>query len=478
MITGWADERKRARRRENGNHAGFDLNGRRVVVVGLARSGKAAVELLLSRGARVTATDARNADALGLGPDPWRGRGVRLELSGHTAGVLHGADLLVVSPGVHSDAPIVVEAAERGIPVIGELELAYRVSKGTWLAVTGTNGKTTTTALLGELVKRTGRPTVVAGNIGVAVSAEVTRIPDDGYVVAEVSSFQLDTIDTFRPRVAVLLNITEDHLDRYSSFSAYADSKARVFENQISTDFAVVNVDDPLVAEVAGLLDSTVVPVSTRREVAGGVFVRDGRLVSQVGGVERVLIETSRLGLPGPHNLANAAAAAGAAMAIGVETEAAADVLAGFAPLPHRMETVCESGGVRYVNDSKATNVESVMCALQSYEEPVVLIAGGKDKGSDFGRLAELVRTRVRALVLIGEAAPKMSSAWSGIRPIETADTLEDAVECAARLAQRGDVVLLSPACASFDMFHDFEDRGDRFREIARRVCERGGEQS
>ncbi len=475
MITGWADDRKKTRRRDNGNHVRFDLNGRRVVVIGLARSGKAAVELLLSRGARVTATDSRDAEALGIGPDSWKGRGVRLELGGHTAGVLHGADLVVVSPGVPSDTPIVLDAAERSIPVIGELELAYRVSKGTWLAVTGTNGKTTTTSLLGELVKRTGRPTVVAGNIGVAVSAEVARIPDDGYVVAEVSSFQLDTIDAFRPRVAVLLNITEDHLDRYSSFGSYAASKAGIFENQISTDFAVVNIDDPLVAEMSSVLGATVIPVSTRREVAGGVFVRDGVLISQVGGIERPIIETSRLGLPGPHNLANSAAAAGAAMAIGVDTKEAADVLESFRPLPHRLETVCESGGITYVNDSKATNVESVMCALESYDRPIVLIAGGKDKGSDFGRLSELVREHVKALVLIGEAAPAMNAAWSGLAPVEAASSLEEAVERATHLAGPGEVVLLSPACASFDMFRDFEDRGDQFREIARRMCERGG---
>jgi UDP-N-acetylmuramoylalanine--D-glutamate ligase len=476
VITGWADDRKKTRRHNGGNHAAFDLNGRRVVVVGLARSGKAAVDLLLSRGARVTATDSKDAAALGLGPDAWKGRGVRLELGGDTAAALHGADLVVVSPGVHSDAPIVLEAAERGVPVIGELELAYRLSKGTWLAVTGTNGKTTTTALLGEIVKRTGRPTVVAGNIGIAVSSEVARIPDDGYVVAEVSSFQLDTIDTFRPRVAVLLNVTEDHLDRYESFQAYAESKRRVFENQISADFAVVNVDDPLVAEMSSTLAATVVPVSTRREVAGGVFVKDGWLVSQVGGIERVLLEASRLGLPGPHNLSNAAAAAGAAMAIGVDVGQAAQVLASFRPLPHRMETVCQARGVRYGNDSKATNVESVICALESYSEPIVLIAGGKDKGSDFGRLSELVRTRVKALVLLGEAAPKMAEAWAGLRPTENASSLEEAVGIASRLAAPGDVVLLSPACASFDMFRDFEDRGDQFREIAKRVCSGGGE--
>ncbi|MFH1501925.1 MAG: UDP-N-acetylmuramoyl-L-alanine--D-glutamate ligase [Candidatus Eisenbacteria bacterium] len=481
MITGWADDRKKTRRRNGaGNGIGTDLNGRRVVVVGLARSGKAAVELLLSRGARVTATDVRPESELALGPDPWKGRNVRLELGEHPAGVLHGADLVVVSPGVPSDSPVVDDAAERGIPVIGELELAFRLSRGTWLAVTGTNGKTTTTALLGALVARAGHPTVVAGNIGVALSSEVARIPDDGYVVAEVSSFQLDTVVSFRPRVGVLLNITEDHLDRYESFEAYAASKRRIFENQVSTDFAVLNVDDRLVGEIAGTLASTVIPVSTEREVAGGVFVRDGAIVSQFGGRESEVIRVDELGLPGPHNLANSAAATAAALAIGVDVGAVAEELRAFRPLPHRMEDVCEVDGVRFVNDSKATNVESVACALGSYRSPIVLIAGGKDKGTDFGRLRELVERNVRALVLIGETAGKLESALSGAAPIERAASLEEAVRMARQWADPGDVVLLSPACASFDMFRDYEDRGDAFREAVRalstesgRACER-----
>lgn len=477
MITGWADERKKLKRGNGaGNGLGSDLNGRRVVVVGLARSGRAAVELLLSRGARVTATDARDESELGLGEDPWKGRGVRLELGGHAAGVLHGADLVVVSPGVPSDAPLVLDAAERGIPVVGELELAYRLSKGTWLAVTGTNGKTTTTALLGDLVKKTGRPTVVAGNIGVAASSEIARIPEGGYVVAEVSSFQLDTIDTFRPLVAVLLNITEDHLDRYQSFGAYAEAKRRIFENQTPEDFAVANVDDRLVRDVVSSLPGTVVPVSTEREAAGGVFVRDGVIVSQVTGEEKAVLEANQLGIPGPHNLANAVAATAAALAVGVEIEDVASVLAAFRPLAHRMETVCEAGGISYVNDSKATNVDSVICALRSYRTPVVLIAGGKDKGTDFGRLEGPVRERVKALVLIGEAARKIESELGGAAPIERADSLEDAVVAASRLADPGDVVLLSPACASFDMFRDFEDRGDRFREIVKSFVTQSGE--
>jgi len=466
MITGWADEKKRMVP-PGGVESGvpFDWRGRRVIVVGLARSGRAAVELLLSNDARVTVTDSRTAEELGISTEDWVERGVSLALGGHPAGLLHGAEIMVVSPGVPGDTSIVLDAAERGIPVIGELELAYRFSEGTWLAVTGTNGKTTTTALLGALVATTGRPSVVAGNIGIALSAEVADVPEDGYVVAEVSSFQLDTIDTFKPKVAVLLNITEDHLDRYPSFRDYAESKRRVFENQKESDYAVLNVDDQLVGKLAGVLNSTVIPVSVEREVAGGVFVREGTLVSQVGGRERAVIELSRLGLPGPHNLANAAAATAAALAVGVQPEDAAHVLAGFRPLEHRLEPVAEIDGVLYVNDSKATNVESVMCALQSYDRPIVLIAGGRDKDADFDRLAELVGARVKALVLLGEAAPKLNRALGDIVPARRASSLDEAVRVAADSASPGDVILLSPACASFDMFRDFEDRGDRFRE-------------
>jgi len=469
MITGWADEKKGVTHR-NGSALGsaYEWRGRRVVVVGLARSGRAAVDLLLSRGARVTATDSRPADELELPSGEWLARDVRMELGGHPAGMLHGAEIVVVSPGVPSDSEIVSQAADRGIPVIGELELAYRLSRGAWLAVTGTNGKTTTTALLGELVKRAGRPTVVAGNIGIALSSEVADTSNDGYVVAEVSSFQLDTIDTFKPRVAVLLNVTEDHLDRYPSFREYAESKRRIFENQTAEDYAVLNFDDRIVRELKDTLSAAVVPVSVDGEVPGGVFVRDGAIVTQVGGSERKVIDVSRMALRGPHNLQNAAAATAAALSIGVDLEAIAGVLEAFGPLRHRMEPVAEIDGVTYVNDSKATNVESVQCALRSYGRPIILIAGGRDKDADFERLTELVKANVKRLIVIGEAAPKLRRALGNFVPMETAGSIEEAVRGAASSASPGDVVLLSPACASFDMFRDFEDRGDRFIEAVR----------
>jgi len=340
--------------------------------------------------------------------------------------------------------------------------------------VTGTNGKTTTTALLGELVRTTGKPITIAGNIGIALSSEVARLPADGLVVAEVSSFQLDTAETFAPHVAVLLNITEDHLDRYDSFDHYAESKRRIFMNQTTDDYAVLNVDDPRVASLADTVGGRVIPVSVAREVPDGVFVRGGTIVSRVDGTEKEVVAAGELGIPGPHNLANALAATAAAAAVGVDAAAAAEVLRRFSPLEHRMERVAEIDGVTYVNDSKATNVDAVDCALRSYERPIVLIAGGRSKGTDFTVLAGLVETRVKRLVLIGEAASEMERAFGGLVPIDRAATLNEAVDLAHAAARIGDVVLLSPACASFDMFEDFEDRGRQFKTEVARLASRG----
>jgi UDP-N-acetylmuramoylalanine--D-glutamate ligase len=465
MITSWADIRRTEGGRGSTEAARrLALEGRRVLVVGLQRSGKGAVKLLLEAGCSVTATDLKGEADLDIDARVLRERGVRLVLGEQPESLAADADLVVVSPGVPSGAPVVSAARARGVQVIGELELAYRASAGTWLAVTGTNGKSTTTALLGELAATTGRPTLVAGNIGIALSSEVARVPAGGLIVAEVSSFQLDTIEAFRPRVAVLLNITEDHLDRYDSFEDYAESKRRVFMNQTSEDFAVLNVDDPRVASLDRDLVASVIPVSVTREVRNGVFVRRGSIVSRLGGEEREIVEAARLRIRGPHNLADAVAAVAAASAVGVDPASAARALTGFSPLPHRMEPVAEIDGVLFVNDSKATNVDSVLYALSSYEAPIVLIAGGKDKGADFRRLRDPIRERVKAAILIGEAADSMERALSGETVIERAASLGEAVRAAAAVAGAGDVVLLSPACASFDMFTDFEERGRVFK--------------
>jgi UDP-N-acetylmuramoylalanine--D-glutamate ligase len=457
------------------------LESRTVLVVGLARSGRAAVELLLGCGSSVVATDLKATEELRALAATWSRRGVRVVLGENPAGLTDGVDLVVLSPGVPHDTPLALGARERGIGVIGELELAYAVSRGIWIAVTGTNGKTTTTALTGELVRTTGRPVLVGGNIGVALADRSQDIPEDGFIVAEVSSFQLDTIADFRPRVAVLLNVTEDHLDRYPSLDAYAESKRRVFMNQGKADFAVLNVDDPTVAAAADTLRSKVIPVSASRVVEGGVFVKDGVIVSQVAGREDRVLPAAELGIPGPHNLSNALAATAAAAAVGVAPGDAARVLKSFQSLEHRLERVADIDGVTFVNDSKATNVDSVSFALRSYDRPIVLIAGGKDKGSDFSVLADLVAARVKRVILIGDAAPKLEAALGRAAETERAGSLREAVRAAAGAASPGDVVLLSPACASFDMFRDYEDRGRQFKaEVANLAAERakapGGE--
>lgn len=452
-----------------GGAAPRELRSRRVLVVGLARSGLAAVELLLRSGASVVAADLRSAEELGLDLRDWSARGVELRLGKQGAELLGGVDLVVLSPGVPLDSALPRAARERGVTVIGELELAYGASRGRWLAVTGTNGKTTTTALLGELVRTTGRPVAVAGNIGVALSGEVESVPQDGFIVAEVSSFQLDTTESFRPHVAVLLNVTEDHLDRYDSFDDYFRSKARVFENQSASDYAVLNFDDERVAALADGVSSTVIPVSATREVEDGVFLRGGTIVSRVGGHERKVLPAAELGIPGPHNLSNALAATAAAAVVGVVPEDAADVLGSFRPLEHRLEDVAVIGGVRYVNDSKATNVDAVGFALRSFDAPIILIAGGKEKGSDFAPLRELAAERAKRAILIGEAADDLERALAGAVPVDRASSLAEAVRAAHAAAEPGDVVLLSPACASFDMFDDFEDRGRTFKvEVGR----------
>ncbi len=446
-----------------------ELEGKRVLVVGLARSGRAAVDLLLSLGSKVVATDRKREVELALSLGDWRERGVELVFGEHPRGLMNGIDLVVTSPGVPLASPLLCEARDSGIPIIGELELAYSNSDAEWVAVTGTNGKTTTTTLIGELARSSGRRVAVGGNTGEAISGEIAGLPSDGLIVAEVSSFQLDTIETFRPHVGVLLNITEDHLDRYDSYEDYIAAKLRIFQNQTSDDYAVLNVDDELLNEAAYEIPGTVVPVSRFREVEGGVFVRDGQIVSRIGGGETEIMPVSELGLPGPHNVWNSLAALAAALLVDIDYVDASDVLRTFRSLEHRLEDVALIDGVRYVNDSKATNADSVRYALMSYDAPIIWIGGGRDKGSGFDILREQAGHGVREAIFIGEAAVKMKAALDGAVPVRLAGSLREALELARTMAEYGDVVLLSPACASFDMFEDFEDRGRRFKtEVTR----------
>ncbi len=445
-----------------------DFRGKRVTVVGLARSGAAACKLLAERGATVLGTDQSPPEKLAADPSDLTRRGIRLETGGHSPESILDADLLVVSPGVDLRLPLFTQARAAGIPMWSEVELAYRLTAARFLAVTGTNGKSTTTSLLGAMVESAGIPSVVAGNIGTALCEVVPSLTSSHWVVAELSSFQLETIVDFHPHVAVLLNLAPDHLDRYDGVEDYYAAKARIFLNQVPDDFAVLNADDPLVLKCAQGIRSRVSLFSRLRTMGDGAFLRGSRLVVRRDGRTDPVCETSAIRIQGVHNVENSLAAAAAASAIGVPAGAMAAALASFPGLPHRLELVAEVDGVRYVNDSKGTNVGAVFKSLEGYAGGLILIAGGKDKGGDFSPLRPLVETRVKTMILIGQARAKIRAHLDGACPMEDAASLDAAVERAAQIAAPGDTVLLSPACASFDMFRDFEERGEVFRRAVR----------
>jgi UDP-N-acetylmuramoylalanine--D-glutamate ligase len=433
--------------------------------MGLARSGVAACRLLVALGARVTGTDARPSGQLDPAARALGAEGVRLHLGGHPPEAFAAAELVVVSPGVPSGHPALAASRERGVPVIGELELAYRVMTADVVAVTGTNGKTTTASLVGALLAGAGRAVVVGGNIGRPLAAEALTVPAAGIVVAEVSSFQLETTDTFRPRVAAILNLTADHLDRHGSLAAYAEAKARIFARQTPDDVAVVNADDPGSAALGARARGRLLRFSRRGAVSAGTWVRDGWVTLRLAETDRPVCPVSDIPLRGDHNLENVLAATACAAALGVAPDVLRAGVRAIRAVSHRLEWVRNRGGVAYYNDSKGTNVDATCKALASFPEPIVLIAGGRDKGQAFEPLARAAAGRVRAAVLIGEGRATLGPALRGVTGVHEADSMVDAVERAAALAMPGDVVLLSPACASFDMFRDYEHRGEAFTQ-------------
>ncbi|CBE69349.1 UDP-N-acetylmuramoylalanine-D-glutamate ligase [Candidatus Methylomirabilis oxygeniifera] len=446
----------------------IDLAGKRVVVIGLARSGEAACRLLLKQGAAVVGTDRRGEREVGADLCSLEQDGVSLELGKQYLRSLPSADLVVVSPGIDLREPRFRRVREAGIPLIGEVELAYRYSDATFIGITGTNGKSTTTTLIGAMLKQAGLPSYVAGNIGTPLCRVAPSLAAGECVVAELSSFQLETIDEFRPRVALLLNLAPDHLDRYDQVEDYYRAKARIFENQRPSDFAVINADDPLVLQVSAQARGRRIAFSRTRPLDTGAYVEDDQLMLALDGVREVICRKSELKIQGVHNLENALAAGLAAAVAGTPTTAIRIALTSFEGLEHRLEFVAEIAGVRYINDSKGTNVGAVVRSLESFTNPVVLIAGGRDKHGDFAPLIPLVRERVKRLILIGEAAETLRRMLASVCPTEVVSSLEEAVRRAAAAASPGEVVLLSPACASFDMFTDFEDRGRVFKAAVR----------
>jgi UDP-N-acetylmuramoylalanine--D-glutamate ligase len=441
-----------------------------IVVIGLGRSGLASLEVLRDNGVTLYATDDKAPEELRGAIAAAESFGARFVAPAALESILGELECAVLSPGVPPTSPIVRAMHQADIPVIGEIELAYRLCKAPIVAVTGTKGKSTTTALIGHLLRACGLRVRVGGNIGSPLINEVRGAGSGDWVVAEVSSFQLETIRAFRPRVAVLLNVTPDHLDRYHSMDEYAEAKYRIGANQSLTDWFVGNLDDPRVRVLHWRHGDTRIQArqlwfSLDNSDEATMYLRDGVITyAPVVGDPRPIsiLPRSEISLPGEHNVANVMAALLAALAIGCPPEVLRAAVNDFEPMPHRLETVSEIDGVRYVDDSKSTTPASVIAALRSYDAPIVLIAGGRAKGGNFDAMGQEIRGRVKALVAIGEAADEILAAASGSSAV-TAASMEEAVQRARELAAPGDVVLLSPGCASFDMFASADDRGERF---------------
>jgi UDP-N-acetylmuramoylalanine--D-glutamate ligase len=442
----------------------MELAGKHVLVLGLARTGIQCVRFLVNRGATVRVSDRRLEHELRAELASLAGLPVTTCLGGEDPSWLRGADLVILSPGIPPGNPLLTEALARGIPILSEVELAFRFLAAPLVAITGTNGKSTTTTLVGEMLKAGGKRIFVGGNIG----APMIGFADGGFDwgVVEISSFQLEWVARFRPRVSVLLNLTEDHLDRYPDFAAYCDAKERIFAAQTETDFAVLNRDDPLVWAMRERIRARVISFGCS-EVRAGVFARPNEIVWRDGpSEERYSLDGVQL--QGVHNVENMMAAVAAAKCVGISQEAIERTLIDFPGLEHRLEFVREKDGVRYYNDSKGTNVGAVVKSLASFTAPVILLAGGVDKGGDYGVLRDLVRSNVRRLVLFGAAKQIIGAALGGLTDTVVVDGFEAAVRDAAAHACAGDVVLLSPACSSFDMFRNYAERGKIFKELVR----------
>jgi UDP-N-acetylmuramoylalanine--D-glutamate ligase len=453
-----------------------DLANKRVLVVGLGKSGVASALFLQARGARVTVSDAKPQDQLGQEIPVLLDHGIAVETGGHGERTFRGQDFIVVSPGVPVDSPPLVQARALGESVIGEIELASRFLPKRIVAITGSNGKTTTTTLAGEILAGGGLPTAVGGNIGTPAISLVERATADTVVVLEVSSFQLETIETFRPKVAVVLNITPDHLDRHRTFAAYTDAKARIFENQQADDFAVLNADDPTCAGLASRTRAQVFWFSRKDEVKQGAYVRDGRVLFRDGLLrdepgQREVMLVSEITLKGAHNVENTLAAICVGALMGCEPERIRKAVQDFKAVEHRLEYVATIHDVEYYNDSKATNVDATIKALESFPANIHLILGGKDKDSDYTLLNDLLRQRVKRVYTIGAAAEKIESQVKSAAEIDRSVTLEIALKRAAATAEAGDIVLLAPACASFDQFKNYEHRGRVFKEVVRALA-------
>jgi len=447
-----------------------DYRDRHILVFGLARSGFAAVRLLLGAGARVCGADEN--EKVDIPPDLTT---LETHLGHFRSEIIDDIDEIVVSPGIPDDHPLFAASSEREIAVIGELELAFRFARAPVIAVTGTNGKSTTVEMIGAMLKEDGREVAVAGNTGTPFSSVIGDIDENGFFVIEVSSFQLETIDRFHPVSAGILNLTPDHLDRYRSLEDYYDAKERLLENLAPDDHFFYNADDPLCVAAAGKIEAVMMPFSSSGRVRGGVYLDREYLIRESGkGTEEIICDRDGIRVVGIHNVENALAAIAAVTPYVVTADSCRRALASFAGLPHRMELVTKTGGISFYNDSKATNVEAAVKSLKGLDSPVVLIAGGHDKGGDFSKLFELSGV-IRSIITIGEAAGLIEgAAGSGIQ-CTRASSMEEAVAMASGAAEEGWLVVLSPACASFDMYDNFEHRGRVFRESVMKLVKGSG---
>src|SRR6201996_6293929 len=445
----------------------MELKNKRVLVVGLGKSGIAAARFLKARGAQVTVSDIRPAGLIAELP-ALLDAGIMVETGSHGLLTFRRQDLIVVSPGVPLSTPELSTVRALGIPIIGELELGAQFLHGEIVAITGSNGKTTTTTLLGEILKASGRPTLVGGNIGRPVVEMVAESTAESWSVLEVSSFQLETIETFRPRIALVLNITPDHLDRHGSFENYAAAKARITENQTADDFLILNAEDEPTKLVAAKSKAQIYWFSPKRQVKQGAFVHGETIFFRPaeGAEPETVMPVAEIPLAGAHNVENVLAAVCAARLAGVASETIRAAVAAFKAVEHRLEFVREHNGVRYYNDSKATNVDATVKAVEAFAGGIYLILGGKDKDSDYAVMGPLLRERVKTVITIGSAAEKIEHQLAGVVKIERAETMDRAVALAHEAAVTGDTVLLAPACASFDQFQNYEHRGHAFKSL------------
>jgi UDP-N-acetylmuramoylalanine--D-glutamate ligase len=447
----------------------FELRGKHVLVVGLARTGVATSQFCAAHGAKVTATDARPENEIGEAIKTLRGVGINLELGVHREKTFLEQDLIIPSPGVPADAPLLQAARAKGVTIWSEIELADRFLKGRMIGITGSNGKTTTTSLIAHILKSAGIPTILAGNIGTPLISQVEQTSDKTITVVELSSFQLELIDTFRADVSVFLNLTPDHLDRHHTLEAYGAAKARIFENQTESDSSILNADDPATRPYAPAKPH-VFWFSRKQRVAQGAFVLENEILFRLDGKDEAILKLQDIPLAGAHNVENVLAAVAAVRLAGAQAAEIAKGVRSFAGVEHRLEFVAEIGGVRYYNDSKATNVDATLKALEAFPGRILIVLGGKDKGSDYTVLQKPLREKAILALLIGAASEKIENQIAGSVAIERVGTIERAVETASHAVRPGDIVLLAPACASFDQFENYEHRGRVFKDLVHQL--------